>query len=202
MNDSGDDRRVRKTKKALRQGLMALLGKKSLKDISVRELTDAADLHRGTFYIHYKDIYDLYDKICAESLGEVGSIFDQHPPEELMSSPCGLIRDIMEYAAENRDLCRTMLGPRGDQNLVRELCRILEEKCLHDWSILFPEQGFGRRDYLCGYVVTGCMGVVRHWAEGGMAESPQEMAALLEQITHQGLGLLGEPVRPDPAKNT
>ena len=49
MNNGADDRRVRKTKKALRQGLVSLLEKKKLKDITVRELTDTVDLHRGTF---------------------------------------------------------------------------------------------------------------------------------------------------------
>ena len=62
MNNGADDRRVRKTKKALRQGLVSLLEKKKLKDITVRELTDTVDLHRGTFYVHYRDIYELRER--------------------------------------------------------------------------------------------------------------------------------------------
>ena len=75
MNNTGDDRRVRKTKKALRQGLVALLAQKNLKDISVRELTDAVDLHRGTFYVHYRDIYELYDRMWQERIEEIREIF-------------------------------------------------------------------------------------------------------------------------------
>ena len=67
MNSPADDRRVRKTKKALRQGLVSLLEKKNLKDVTVRELTDAVDLHRGTFYVHYRDIYELYDRMWQEA---------------------------------------------------------------------------------------------------------------------------------------
>ena len=77
MNNGADDRRVRKTKKALRQGLVSLLEKKKLKDITVRELTDTVDLHRGTFYVHYRDIYELYEKMWQEAIQEIPDIFRQ-----------------------------------------------------------------------------------------------------------------------------
>ena len=60
------DRRVRKTKNQLRQGLARLMLEKSLKEITVKELTDLVDMNRGTFYLHYRDIYDLYAQIEAE----------------------------------------------------------------------------------------------------------------------------------------
>ena len=53
------DRRVRRTRAQLRQALTALLREKDLKDITVRELTDRADVNRGTFYSHYQDVYDM-----------------------------------------------------------------------------------------------------------------------------------------------
>ena len=51
MEQSGTDRRVRKTKSQLRLALMELLVEKSAKNISVRELAERADINRGTFYI-------------------------------------------------------------------------------------------------------------------------------------------------------
>lgn len=56
------DRRVRKTRKQLRECLITLLKEKKVQDITVRELTDMADLNRGTFYLHYKDVFDLLEK--------------------------------------------------------------------------------------------------------------------------------------------
>ncbi len=54
------DRRKRKTKALLRQTLTRLLLEKDLKDITISELTELADINRGTFYLHYRDIYDLF----------------------------------------------------------------------------------------------------------------------------------------------
>ena len=49
-NDTGTrpDRRVRKTKALLQQGLIRLMREKDVKDISVKELSDLADINRGT----------------------------------------------------------------------------------------------------------------------------------------------------------
>ncbi len=191
MNSPADDRRVRKTKKALRQGLVQLLQEKKLKDITVRELTDAVDLHRGTFYVHYRDIYDLYDKMWQEANQEIRDIFRQYPPEELPGGPAPLFRAIMEYAWENRDLCQMLFGPNVDQSLVQELSGIAGEKCAQDWAVLYPNIALPYRDYLQVYVVGGCMGVLRRWVDTGMREPPKEMAALLEGITKSAAKVAG-----------
>lgn len=62
MGEETVDRRVRKTKKQLRECLTRLLKEKKVQDITVRELTDMADLNRGTFYLHYRDVFDLLEK--------------------------------------------------------------------------------------------------------------------------------------------
>lgn len=66
MEEKVVDRRVRKTKRQLRLALMKLMAEKSVKDISVRELAAIADINRGTFYIHYKDVYDLLSSLEDE----------------------------------------------------------------------------------------------------------------------------------------
>jgi len=56
------DRRIRKTKAQIKNALTRLLMQKDLKDISVSEIADMADINRGTFYLHYRDVYDLFER--------------------------------------------------------------------------------------------------------------------------------------------
>ena len=62
------DRRVVRTRQQLREALTELLKTKSVQDITVCELADKVDISRGTFYLHYKNVFDMLEKIEQESL--------------------------------------------------------------------------------------------------------------------------------------
>ena len=64
------DRRVRKTKSQLREGLARLMLQKSIKEITVKELVDEVDINRSTFYLHYTDIYQMLQQIEEDALEE------------------------------------------------------------------------------------------------------------------------------------
>ena len=73
------DRRIRKTRAQLRQGLAELLKEKSLKEITVKELVEKVDINRSTFYLHYADIYDMMEKIENELTGDIEDLIHTHP---------------------------------------------------------------------------------------------------------------------------
>ena len=77
MNAKGDaNRSVRMTKQRLYQALITLLQQKSLREITVRELTELAGISRGTFYFHYTDIYALMDQMEAAQLKRLNELMD------------------------------------------------------------------------------------------------------------------------------
>ena len=51
------DLRVKKTKNSIINAFLKLRAKKSLERITVKELSDLAEINKATFYLHYKDIY-------------------------------------------------------------------------------------------------------------------------------------------------
>ena len=65
------DRRVRKTKDALKKALLHLVCFKEPGSISIKELTETAAINRATFYDHYADIYELYDDVEQDALDKI-----------------------------------------------------------------------------------------------------------------------------------
>lgn len=53
------DRRIVRTKKDIKETFISLLEEKGFEKISVSDLTEHANINRGTFYLHYQDKYDL-----------------------------------------------------------------------------------------------------------------------------------------------
>lgn len=63
MNPSTDSKAIEKTKRRLRKALLSIISAKHREKISVKELTEEADISRATFYLHYKDIEDFYNDV-------------------------------------------------------------------------------------------------------------------------------------------
>ena len=60
------DRRVQRTKKAIRNAFLQLLAEKDLEKISVKEIADCADVDRKTVYNYYNGVYDILDDLESD----------------------------------------------------------------------------------------------------------------------------------------
>ncbi|GGP12186.1 TetR/AcrR family transcriptional regulator [Oceanobacillus neutriphilus] len=78
------DRRIMKSQKAIRRAFIDILYEDGFESVTIKDITERADLSRKTFYLHYIDKYDLLDKIVEEHLEELGEICDQKKDKGLI----------------------------------------------------------------------------------------------------------------------
>ena len=180
-----EDRRVRRTKKLLTQALTQLLQEKQINEITVRELTDLADMNRGTFYLYYKDIFDMLEKIedgLFEALDEIVSL---HEHDDVSRETKPILLDLFRFIEENQEMCRVLLSPHGDMNFLHRLNQVVREKCLRMW----PNEEAKKDDtfdYHYSFVVFGCAGVFRAWLNGQCREPAEKMAELADAMIRRG----------------
>ncbi len=65
------DLRVKRTLKNIKESFYQLRKKKPIERISVKELSEMAMINKATFYLHYKDVYDLSDKLENELVADI-----------------------------------------------------------------------------------------------------------------------------------
>ena len=65
------DLRQERTRKSIINAFLALRSEKALEKITVRELTDKAEIHKATFYLHYHDIYELSETLEEEIIDKI-----------------------------------------------------------------------------------------------------------------------------------
>ena len=184
------DRRVRQTRRQLRECLITLLKEKKVQDITVRELTDMADLNRGTFYLHYKDVFDLLEKTEAELQEDFNQLVCKHDAVDLKQRPSVIFNEIYSLVYDNADLIEILLGENGDLNFVNRLKQLIREKCLKDWMEVFRSGNAAAFDAFFSFIVSGCIGLVQYWLQTGLKETPEQMAKLTEHIITKGIGVL------------
>ena len=169
------DRRVRKTRTMLRLCLARLLKEKKIQEISVKEISEMADINRGTFYLHYRDVYDLLASIEDDMFRQFNGILERNTPSgEITERPSRLILELFSFIRENADLAQILMGPNGDIQFLNQLREVFKDRIMTD----------------------GCLGLIKAWLENGTDLSPEEVADLAEKfITSGTAGLVPEEVR-------
>ena len=71
------DRRILKSQKAIQNAFLEMLLKDGFDMITIKELTEKADISRKTFYLHYVDKYDLLNVVVNKHLEELGIICEK-----------------------------------------------------------------------------------------------------------------------------
>lgn len=174
MTGEKTDRRVRRTNNLLLQGLLQLMKEKDIKDISVKELTDLVDINRGTFYLHYSDIYDFLFTIENQVFAEFNDILDKTLSEKAQPAPLGeTLLNIFHFLDNHRELGVVMLGPHGDLSFVNRLKALVKDHIEH---LLVPNQSSQSFDFYYAFVVNGFIGVITEWLNSPVHRTPEEMA--------------------------
>ena len=187
MSDSHEDRRVRRTRTQLQNALVELLQEKPVQGITVRELAERADVNRGTFYAHYKDIYDMVEQMENQLLGEFEALLDHYPPDSLAKDLYPLLSDVFYFVEKNRDLFPTFLGWQTADRFLRRFSQVIYDKCLRDWAGMYPLGDLSEPNYYLEFVVSGTVNLVGTWARRGFRESPEDMAKLAGKLILRGV---------------
>ncbi|WP_312475630.1 TetR/AcrR family transcriptional regulator [Neobacillus sp.] len=186
------DRRIIRTKRLIRDALTELMEEKGFEAITVRDLTEKADINRGTFYLHYRDKFDLLDQCEDEIINEIQKLTHKIDPKDALKfdgqkEPFPFIVYLFEYLQENSSFMKVALGPKGNASFQVKLKELIRRTFFQNiLSKLKQEEMLVPVDFLIAYVSSAHLGVIQHWLESGMEKSPREMALILSRITLLG----------------
>ncbi len=161
------DRRTVKTKKMIRRALAELLQEKELRKITVQEIADKAEVSRFTFYKHYLDVYDLYDKIERELLIDISVIvlqIENKTTEEFFQK-------LVQYIYDNSVTFGMIFNPNSKSNLRDKLSKLIEGMFKKLYSDKLRIQMDNKElAYICCYRSQGCLSVIQRWVINGLEE--------------------------------
>lgn len=193
MAANNNDIRVKRTKKLIRQGLVELSATKRINKITVKELTDYIEINRGTFYLHYKDVYDLIESLENELYADFDKKLASFTPEALLTSPVDVCEDLCFHFYEHRDLYTTFIGVNGDAHFAFKIGERFNAS-IHDlFKGLFPKMSGEDYDLAYTYAKFGLVGITHIWFTKYPEKSPREIAEMWLNMTHLGLwGILDD----------
>lgn len=190
MSPVSGDHRSRVTRMLIRKAFTDLLRQKPIQSISIKELCEHAGINRGTFYMHYSDIYDLRTRIEGELYEELQKALDDVLRLEQSATPVRVTTELFQCIKDNSDLCAVTLGEHGDKDFLLKIINTTREKSVESYAKSFRDVSPQKIEYYYAFISGGCMGVLQKWLAEGMATSPAEIATITENIMQYGIGFL------------
>jgi AcrR family transcriptional regulator len=194
------DRRVRKTRKALREAMQVLMTEKGYDQVTIEELTERADIGRTTFYLHYSAKQDLlleqFDELLEQLVGQLALI-----PLSSWTKPGGGVKEedypgrpiamIFTHAAENEELYSIVLHGEGvdqasqrlQEMMSRAVTGFIDRKMGDEaeaFNLEFPVELFGN------YFAGALLGMIKWWLEEERPYTPEEMEDIFFQLFFPG----------------
>jgi AcrR family transcriptional regulator len=137
---SRPDRRVRRTREALRQALLALLVERGWDAIDVQSLCERADIGRSTFYLHHGGKEDLLRGSLADLRAQLRM---QAPPGSAGSDGMAFVAGLITHAHEQQAVFRALLGRRSGWFVHERFQALLVEMVREELAALAVGSGTG-----------------------------------------------------------
>jgi len=179
-----EDRRVRYTKKVIKDTFIILLEEKTINKITVTELCSRCEINRATFYRYYDDVYDLMEKLKGQYVCELKNAISISKDDYTIS---GFTSEILEVILKNKELSRILFSLKNGKDFLDDVLDIAHMKCVEKWNRSGKNISQAKVGYLSTFISAGTIGILDEWIQNDFMESPSEIASLIENISHYGI---------------
>lgn len=174
---------ARKTEKAIADALKKLLAKKPLKKITISDIAEECGINRMTFYYHYRDVYDLIQHICDESLK--GALAENRTLADWQVGIRNLMRKLRTEKAFYTGLYQSM-----ERDIVSDYMYGLISELLQEGMDQVPKTVAvtqEERNFIVDFYSYAFVGLLLQWVREGMKEEPELMVERMSKFGQGGL---------------
>jgi AcrR family transcriptional regulator len=176
------DPRVRRTRRALRDALVALILKKDFSSITIKEITERAEVAYITFYRHYETLDQLLMEVLDEGLAELLTRIELLAKQSEASNLETEGRLIFEYIGGKADLFRILFK---SQSVAR-----VRRKVIGNIAVIFQKDcaPLGRLgnpttiNITSNHIATSLLSLIEWWLENNMNPPPPKMGKVYKSL--------------------
>ncbi len=179
---STSDRRVQRTRRALREALVALILDRGWEAFSVQDVCDRADVGRSTFYTHFAD----KEELLVGGFEDLRSALRAQLAASGRPGPLGFSRGLIEHAHEQRRLFLALFGKKSGLVVQRRFRDLVFGLVREDLAGVLAA---GRRtDAVIAFVAGAFIELLTWSLEARSATAPEEVDALFHDLVAPVLG--------------
>jgi AcrR family transcriptional regulator len=174
------DRRVRRTRKLLKEALVKVTLEKGYENVTIQDVTKRADIGYRTFFRHYSGIDELLVAVGQETLDELRGILVF--PSKIDASLVGGAHDkngqiLFQLIQKTPDIFQVMFLERGArfclQPVIEAVSKDMEQLLSTMDDLRFPQE------IVANHLIASIFELIRWWLLNDMPHAPEEMGEIM-----------------------
>lgn len=113
-----------RSKRLIRETFLKLAAKKDIDKITIKEITDACDLSRNTFYLHYQDIYAVLEELQKETIDHLEEALNNSERRHALNTPLPFLEEVAKTIKENKKDYTILLKVKGSDRFIEKIKKI------------------------------------------------------------------------------
>lgn len=186
------DRRVVKTKKAIRNAFAKLISEKDINKITIKDIADTADINRKTFYNYYSGVYEIIEEIEKEIVGEFEDLLSGIDLKTTLRDPSVLFSRLTDKLNDNLEFYGYLMKASSGRNLFvnkdGKLDRCVRNAFASQMDI--DEQTIA---VMTDFILSGMLVVYHRWFNSDRSADIDSVSQTLGKLCCEGIaGIVGE----------
>jgi len=189
-NEKRTDRRVEKTKKAIKNAFAKLISEKGINDITVKDVALVANINRKTFYNYYKGLYQVINEIEEEISDKfersVSNVDLLHGEDQ----PYRFFEDFTKMLDEDGDFYSLIINDRSEGGVMSKIIDYIKTKALKSAKDA-TNIDVDNLKIAVDFAVSGMVEVYRSWFQSGRRIPPEKVSRSISTMCASGfIGML------------
>lgn len=180
------DRRVIRTKKAIRNAFAQLLSVKELDDITVKDIAELADINRKTFYSYYSGVHMILEETENEIVEDFEAAIRDLPPDKLVREPYLLFSRLSAIINADIDFYEPLMKVNRSSSLIAKVSEMLKQKLRESYAA-FSRVGEETFNIMVDFTFSGLFSVYQSWFNSERRQSLGEISHTLSTLCFEGI---------------
>jgi AcrR family transcriptional regulator len=186
------DRRVKRSQNLLGEALMSLILEKGYEAVTIRDITERADVAYVTFFRHYKSKDELLTQRLQTGMSDLQMRIEAAARQvraNVTTSAEG--RLIFEYVQANSLLFRVLMRSQGATQVHQRTLTAIETIFLNSCKPLSAKEKMIPRQIAAHHIAASLLSLIEWWLEHEMPYPVERMGQMYDQlIIHATLNAL------------
>lgn len=185
------DRRVIKTKRAIKNAFAKLLTEKDINDITISDIAAVADINRKTFYNYYSGVHEVIDEIENDIISHVDEALTEIDFKSSIESPYLLFEKLTAVINTDMDFFGYLLSMNSNVSLSSKIVELLTSK-VKAIIMQYLDTDEDSIDLMLEFMISGMVAVYKRWFNSERSEPVEEISGKINILAFKGLnGFLG-----------